>query len=261
MFRRKSSGRHFHPAAARHGRRRPLLQAGDDPRDGGRLDMAARRHAAVLLGVLALGGCASGALDREQILYTAIGASDAVGIGAFPLGDGYVYRIEDAVEAEGRDVALFNLGIPAANLPRIGEAVQIYLEVTRREPDLVTIWVGPNDVISGVEPAAFAAALADMLDTLQDKTDAYIVMANIPDLTRLPRFRQDPQATVTPARIAAFNTAIAEQAEDYDVAVLDFFAQPVEDNLVSDIDGFHPNSLGHARIAAEFLSAILPALE
>src|SRR5919106_1131400 len=103
---------------------------------------------------LALAGCAGGALDDEDILYTAVGASDAVGIGATPLTNGYVYLIRDALEDSGKEVELINLGIPAANTDPIEDAVQAFLQ-TGAEPSLVTIWVGANDIIDGVDPDDF----------------------------------------------------------------------------------------------------------
>ena len=58
---------------------------------------------------LSLTGCDSesngGSGDSDNdILYVAIGASDAVGIGAIPLNNGYVFRIRDRLEDESFDV-------------------------------------------------------------------------------------------------------------------------------------------------------------
>jgi lysophospholipase L1-like esterase len=83
------------------------------------------------------------------------------------------------------------------------------------EPDLVTIWSGANDVIRGGDVDNFAAALEEILERLRERTDGVIAVANIPDLTELPRFRDNPDADVTRARIEAFNEAIAEQAADH----------------------------------------------
>jgi lysophospholipase L1-like esterase len=99
-----------------------------------------------------------------------------------------------------------------------------------------------------------------MFERLRERTDGVIVAADIPDLTQLPRFRDDPSEDVTRERIEAFNEAIAEQAADHDVLLVDLYAQPVEGDLVSGEDGFHPNDQGHQRIADEFLKVILPAL-
>jgi lysophospholipase L1-like esterase len=44
------------------------------------------------------------------------------------------------------------------------------------------------------------------------------------------------------------------------VLLVDLYSEPVEDDLVSDRDGFHPNNEGHRAIADRFLEVILPAL-
>ena len=44
------------------------------------------------------------------------------------------------------------------------------------------------------------------------------------------------------------------------MVLVDLFAYPIEDELISGVDGFHPSSEGHRRIAEVFLAEILPAL-
>jgi lysophospholipase L1-like esterase len=41
---------------------------------------------------------------------------------------------------------------------------------------------------------------------------------------------------------------------------VDLFAQPVREELIFDVDGFHPNDTGHREIAKLFLNVILPTL-
>jgi lysophospholipase L1-like esterase len=196
---------------------------------------------------------------KEQVLYVALGASDAFGIGAEPVGNGYVYRIRDALDRQIERVNLLNLGIPGAEADRIAESARVFLQ-TRAEPDIVTLWTGANDVIAGRLAADFEPDLGNLLARLRADTEAFVVIANIPDLTQLPRFRARPEPTVTRERVRAFNAAIARQAERHDVPVVDLLAQPVERELVSDIDGFHPSNAGHARIAQHFLDLMLPEL-
>ena len=197
--------------------------------------------------------------EKERVLYVALGASDAFGVGAEPVDNGYVYRIRAALDRQIDQVNLINLGIPGAEADRVADSARIFLE-TRARPDIVTVWTGANDVIGGRLAADFEADLRALLKRLRDDTDAYVVIANIPDLTQLPRFRARPQPTVTLDRVRAFNAAIARQAERYDVKLVDLFAQPVERALVSDVDGFHPSNAGHARIARHFLDTMLPDL-
>lgn len=212
---------------------------------------------AALFGLAILTACSSAKLGKEQISYMAVGASDAVGVGAIPLSHGYVYRINNELQDRGKTVHLLNLGIPGADLPTISDAVKVALRAGA-EPDLVTIWVGANDIIDGVDADDFESELADMLDRLRDKTKAFIVIADIPDLTQLPRFRANPQRSVTKERIAAFNAAIERQADKHRVPVVKLSEEPVLDRYVSDIDGFHPSDEGHRHIANLFLAVILP---
>ena len=214
------------------------------------------RPVALLLTILLMTGCTNHRLDEDAIQYMAVGASDAVGVGATPLSNGYVFRIEDALEAEDKNVHLVNVGIPGANLEAIAQATKTALRLGAN-PDLVTIWVGANDLIDGVDPEDFEAVLDDLLDRLEDK-EAFIVIADLPDLTKLPRFREEPLETVTGRRIEAFNRIIHNQADEHDAALVRLSEEEVEDRYVSDIDGFHPNDRGHRRIAELFLAAIEP---
>jgi lysophospholipase L1-like esterase len=216
----------------------------------------------IILAALAtsLGACAGSRPEPpERLVYLAIGASDAAGVGAEPLTHGYVFRIADELDDRIDKVFLAPLAIPGAGTEQLDAALERLL-ATEVEPDLVTVWTGANDVIQGEDTGDFEGELEDMFERLRERTDGVIVAANIPDLTELPRFRDNPDDDVTRERVEAFNAAIAEQAEDYDVLLVDLYAQPVEDDLVSDKDGFHPNDEGHQRIADEFLEVILPAL-
>jgi lysophospholipase L1-like esterase len=215
--------------------------------------------AMVMLGA-GLGGCGGAVVEPpERIVYLAIGASDAAGIGADPLTRGYVFRIADELDRRVDRVFLAPVAIPGARTADLDAALGLLLE-SEIEPDLVTVWTGPNDVIRGADADDFEDELEELFERLRERTDGVIVAANIPDLTALPRFREDPDDDVTRERIEEFNEAIAEQAEEHDVLVVDTYGEPVEDDLVSDEDGFHPNNRGHQRIADRFLEVMLPAL-
>jgi acyl-CoA thioesterase I len=220
---------------------------------------------AISIVTLALAGaslvaCADGRPEQpDRLIYLAIGASDAAGLGAEPLTNGYVFQIADELDERIDQVFLAPLAIPGADTAQLEAALQRLLE-TEVEPGLVTLWTGANDVIRGGDVDDFEAALEEIFEHLRERTDGVIAVANIPDLTELPRFRENPDEDVTRQRIEAFNEAIAEQAADHDALVVDLYSKPVEDDLVSDEDGFHPNNEGHRRIAEEFLEVILPAL-
>lgn len=197
--------------------------------------------------------------SKDVVLYTALGASDAFGIGAQPISEGYVYRIRDTLDRQIGRVNLINLGIPGAEVDSIANAARVFLQ-TDAKPDIVTLWTGANDVIAGRLVGDFEPELADLLGRLRSETRAYVVIANIPELTKLPRFLAWLDPAVSTERVRAFNDAIARQAARYNVPLVDLFSQPIESELVSDVDGFHPSSEGHTRIAQMFLDVILPAI-
>jgi acyl-CoA thioesterase-1 len=215
---------------------------------------------AVALSGASLVSCAGARPEPpERLFYLALGASDAAGLGAEPITRGYVFRIASELDERIDVVLLANLAVPGANTEQLDEALELFLE-SDVEPDLVTVWTGANDLTRGEGVDDFEDELEDIFERLRDRTNGVIVAANIPDLTQLPRFRDDPDEDVTRERIEEFNEAIAAQAEDYDVLVVDLYGEGVEDDLVSDEDGFHPNNEGHRQIADRFLAVILPAL-
>jgi lysophospholipase L1-like esterase len=203
------------------------------------------------------GGCAS-RIPRE-VVYAAFGASDAVGIGAVPLKNGYVWRIRDDLEREIETVRLINLGVPAADVRGVEDLLTLALESGLR-PDLVTVWVGTNDVIAGGDPDEFEDRLENILRLLRGKTEARVVVADVPDLTQIPRFARDPDPFVTRARVDAVNRAIHRLVEAFDAHLVPMADSPVIRECVSDVDGFHPNNRGHAKIAETFLQVIRPLL-
>lgn len=205
----------------------------------------------------AIAGCAQMPPQPGAIIYTALGASDAVGVGAFPLSKGYVFRIRDDLENQGRDVELLNLGVPGADIDAIRTVSRIVL-LAGMQPNLVTIWTGANDLIRGDDPGNFEEKLEDILNELRDRTSAIIVVGDLPDLTKLPKFVQDPDSDVTVERVRAFNDAIARQASNFGTSIARLSEIDMFDELVTDIDGFHPDNEGHKRIAERFLQVILP---
>ncbi len=214
----------------------------------------------VLLSLIgALQGCAFSPLDDGKLDYTALGASDAVGIGAIPVNRGYVFRIRDRLEQLNGEVRLANLGIPGGQADNIEAVARIV--VPGVQPELVTLWTGANDLIAGDDPEQFEQHLEAILQRLEKSTEALVVIGDLPDLTRLPRFADNPGRVVTGERVSAFNAVIERQAERFDVPIARLSELDMLDRLTSDIDGFHPNNEGHRMIAEKFLEVIVTELE
>lgn len=206
---------------------------------------------------LCLAACGGTKEKSIEFIYLALGASDATGVGAVPLTEGYVYLITRELDRQIPGVFLINLGVPGARIDLIKEQVRVAKQLGTKA-DLVTLWTGANDVVNGDDPKQFQERLRALLRMVREDISRTIVVANLPDLTQLPRFRTSPNPTVTPARIEAFNRIIEEETRSAGGLLVDLQTSPVRDDLVFDVDGFHPNNAGHRELARQFLQVILP---
>lgn len=214
----------------------------------------------VCMASLLVSSCGSGPREKKiEFVYLAFGASDATGVGATPLTEGYVFLIKQELDRRVPGVFLINLGIPGARIDLIKEQVRVAKQLGTKA-NLVTIWTGANDVVHGDDPKIFRQDLRFILQTLREHVSQNIVIGNLPDLTRLPRFQREPNPRVTVATIRAYNEAIEQEAREGKASLVDLFAQPVREEMVFDLDGFHPNDAGHREIARLFLQVILPKL-
>lgn len=207
---------------------------------------------------LCLSGCSSGPREKPiEFVYLALGASDATGVGATPLTEGYVFLIKQELDRRMPGVFLINLGVPGARIDLIKEQVRLAKQLGTKA-NLVTLWTGANDLIHGDDPKIFRQDLRFVLETLQEHISKDIVIANLPNLTRLPRFQREPNPLVAVATIKAYNEAIEQEARKVKASLVDLFAQPVREDMVFDRDGFHPNDAGHREIARPCWQVIAP---
>lgn len=190
-------------------------------------------------------------------VYAALGASDAVGVGASPLSRGYVFLIADRIAAARTGVDLRNLGIPGA---QIDSFVSIMLpRAVETDPEIITVWAGSNDLVAGMSPQEFGTQLNTLLSELRSRTGAQIFIGDLIDLTKAPRFRSEPDKDVTRSRIDAFNARISSTAGANGAVLVRLSAAPLDDSLFSG-DGFHPSNEGYARLADAFWEEIAPRL-
>jgi len=217
--------------------------------------------AALALILAACSGSSSGPSSPSSpgttTVYVALGASDAVGVGATPPSEGYVFLVADRIAAARGGVDLRNLGIPGA---QIDSFVSIMLpRAVEAAPEIITVWAGSNDLVTGMSSEAFGAQLNTLLADLRNQTGAQIFVGDLIDLTRAPRFRDSPDKDVTRSRIDAFNARISSAAGANGAVLVRLSTVPLDDSLFSG-DGFHPSNEGHARLADAFWGEIAPRL-
>jgi acyl-CoA thioesterase-1 len=253
---------------------------------GRRGTTAAARLGAVLL-VLAAAAC-SGASDRGEHaapatrpapvstsptppahprVYVAVGASETVGVGADdPATQAWPRVLHDRWLPGTRFV---DVGVSGATV-RDALATQLP-QALAAQPDVVTVWLAVNDVISLVPVNDYEAALGQLVHALRRGGRTEVLVGNVPPLDQLPAYLAClPGSGVTdvacvlplvpsPAQVrslvAEFNAAVARVVAREGAVPVDLSDRRDLSGLTSD-DGFHPSTRGHRVIAQVFSRAL-----
>jgi acyl-CoA thioesterase-1 len=210
--------------------------------------------------LLLVGGCVGQAgtdLPARPPVLVAIGASDAVGVGASdPAQRSWPVLLQQFLPAGTR---LVNLGIAGA---RVADALEQGLPVALdANPDYVVLWIAVNDLVAGTPLPDYERDLNALLSQLATSTRARLFLANVPNLTALPRVLGRDPATLEET-IAAWNAVIARAAATHGAVLVDLAAdggELAQNPTYLSADGFHPSDAGYRRIAERFWQAMATA--
>jgi len=196
---------------------------------------------------------------KANLLYVAIGASDTFGVGADdPQTQSWP---ADLATQLGTGVRLINLGIPGELLH---DALSVEVPVALdSHPNVITVWLAVNDIADNVQLASYTHDLDTLLTRLRmGAPQAKIAIANVPDLTLLPAFKNQDPAKLT-ATVLSFNTVISTIAARHHVILVDLYQHFRElrthPEYISS-DGLHPSTPGYQRIAELFYQALQGAI-
>jgi acyl-CoA thioesterase I len=205
------------------------------------------------LTVLALTACMPRPAPPQPLVYVAVGASDAVGVGARdPETEGWVPRFGARL---GSNVRIVNLGVSGSTLAQaLDEQLRPAVDAG---PDVVTVWLAVNDLNARVPLEQYAQDLDRLLGALST-TRARVLVGNVPDLARLASTAGRDPGPLN-AEVDRWNLVIAATAARHDAVLVDLHGrwQEVADHpeYLSQ-DGFHPSSEGYARLAEVFAETL-----
>ena len=190
--------------------------------------------------------------------YVAIGASDAVGIGAnCPATQGYVPLLGQRMPANSHIV---NEGISGATV-RVATTYELQAAIAAK-PNIITVWLAANDFRAmengTLTLATYTQQLDQLLGQLHASTTAHVYVANLPDLTKLPYFMHGlvPLSTVG-VQTRAWNVAIAGVvAKNGDTLVNLYLSDIASHPDYIWIDGFHPSTKGYVVLTNTFWAVI-----
>ncbi len=160
---------------------------------------------------------------------------------------GWADRVASVLDAPGFRYA--NLGVRGRRLDQM--LVEQVPSAASLEPDLVAVFCGGNDVMSG----ATAAQLEQRVDAVVRAVTSFaptVAVFTLSDIShRMPFGRR-----MRP-RILALNSAVRAAASRYGAVLVDVAADEcVHDSRYFGPDRLHLSSLGHRRLAGHLLSAL-----
>lgn len=183
-------------------------------------------------------------MTTGPIVYVALGDSTGAGIGA--RDGGYVLRLFNRLVERRPESKLFNLCVSGATT---SDVVQSQLaDGVAKDPDLVTVGIGINDIGHGMSIEKFAQNYEEILSTLRSQTRAQIVVTNLPDISTAPRI-PGPMRSDYQRKIIEFSQRLEEIATRHGVILFDIHSITKEE-LPShpeyfSADGFHPSDAGY----------------
>jgi acyl-CoA thioesterase I len=199
------------------------------------------------------GGAAPPPLLEAPLTYVAVGASDAAGVGVEDAArDGWVPVLGRRLPQPAKVV---NLGIPGI---RLQEALEVELPpALDARPNLVTVWLVVNDVLSGVPLDRYRAGLDRLVGELRSASGAQVAVGNVPNAPEQSAYLGVPPG-VRPALTAAWNEAIAQVAEAHGAVLVDLYRlwPVVEHPEYVGPDGLHPTVEGYRVLADTFHSVL-----
>lgn len=184
-------------------------------------------------------------MKSGAIVYVALGDSTGSGVGSTS-GGGYVARLFKRVSDQRPGSELANLCMSGATTEDLLRG-QLQPGVDK-SPQLVTLGIGINDIGHGFKIDQFAKNYEQILTTLKEKTQAEIVVLNIPDVSSAPRIPSSMRSEYQ-RQIIMFNERLEEIARRHGVTIFDVFTitqreLPTHPEYFSN-DGFHPSDQGY----------------
>ena len=194
-------------------------------------------------------------MKTGPIAYVALGDSTGAGIGAS--NGGYVARLHQRLLEHRPESQLSNLCVSGATTADVLRG-QLNQGVSMN-PDLVTLGIGINDIGHGFTLDQFAENYERILSTLKEKTQAQIVVTNIPNISSAPvvqSFMRDQYHQ----QIVKYNERLEEIAKRHEVTIFDIYTitsreLPSHAEYFSR-DGFHPSDKGYELWAVEMWPTI-----
>lgn len=197
---------------------------------------------------------------RPPIRIAVLGDSTAAGYGAYRDRDTPGAKLAIGIsEAARRPVHLTNVAVVGAETPDLPVQVDV---LRSRNPELVLIMIGANDVTEGTKPPVVVPYLERSVERLRTM-GAEVIVGTCPDLGAIKPLPQPLRAYARrlARQMAREQTVAVVRAGGRTVSLGDLLGPMfASDGKYFSDDRFHPSAAGYAEAAAAMLPSALDAL-
>ncbi|WP_310497187.1 arylesterase [Sandarakinorhabdus sp.] len=188
------------------------------------------------------------ALAAPQRTILAYGDSLMAGYQLRP-GEGFAPQLEKALRARGHDVRVVGAGVSGDTSAQGRARVNWVLAGLKKQPDLVILELGANDMLRGQPPASAKANLSAMIKAFQGKGSRVL----------LAGMRASPNLGAP--YVKAFDAMYPALAKVHGVPLYPFFLDGVAAVKGTQLaDGMHPNPRGVTIMVARITPMVEKAL-
>lgn len=182
-------------------------------------------------------------LNEESIKYVALGDSLTAGTGVENYKNTYPYIVASNLGNIAKKVNIINLGVPGAKIVDYK-----FNENSTSDASIITVLIGTNDVFDFTPVSEFEKKYNEFIKNLASKTNAEIVLINIPYLGS-SKIAFPLYSFIWDLRINQYNNVIKKIADENLIGLIDLYIKTKQkfdqnNNLYSS-DQFHPSEKGY----------------
>lgn len=193
-----------------------------------------------------------------DLRYVALGDSYTIGTGGSS-ADAWPEQLVHRLRGGDAPLALVaNLGVNGYTSSDVIRAELPALHAL--EPEFVTLLIGVNDIVQGVDEARYRANLDTILGDLAGRLETpQIVVVSTPDYTVTPAGRDYGDPATRAGQIRAFNGILAALSRERGIAYVDIHGisrQARDEPELVAADGLHPSAAQYGRWVDEIAPVV-----
>lgn len=186
-----------------------------------------------------------GSPTLPELTYVAIGDSLTSGVGVVSYMESYPYLLAEMIAGDTLQVSLEPFAVPGV---RSSYVLNNFMhQVIEHKPDVVTLFIGTNDIHGNVSLKKFEEHYAEILAQLTQETEAEVYAINLPYIGTADLI-SFPYRYYFNWKTEQYNAIIKKLAFKYNVTYIDLYSahEPYAlQNSHYSADSFHPNVVGY----------------